>query len=116
MSEVLHEIEKWLPRKEESTARAKLRELAADRDEGWRQFNAAEIGRLNAEKALREADRQASKAHDAMWAMDFDKTAASTSERAAWERQRKTASDAIWKLHDKARAVLGSAQPEQEQA
>jgi hypothetical protein len=28
--------------------------LAADRDEGWRQHNMAEIGRLNAEAALRK--------------------------------------------------------------
>lgn len=48
-------IESWLPRDEESTARRKLRELAADRDEGWRQHNLAEIGRLNAEAKLRRA-------------------------------------------------------------
>ena len=48
-------IAKWLPREEESTARCKLRELIADRDEGWRQHNQAEIGRLNAEARLQRA-------------------------------------------------------------
>lgn len=59
-------------------------------------------------KALAKADKYASASHDAMWAMDFDKTAAGSFERETWKRQRKQASDAIWKLHNLVRPLLGS--------
>lgn len=99
-------IEKWLPRDEESTARAKLRDLAADRDEGWRQHNRSEIARLDALHTLARADKLVSKIHDAIWAMDFQKTAAGHLERDQWERQRKQAIDLVWKLHDLIRPAI----------
>ena len=42
-------------REERDAARGELREMRDDRDEGWRQHNQAEIGRLNAEAKLRRA-------------------------------------------------------------
>ena len=42
-------------REQRDAARGELRETRGDRDEGWRQHNQAEIGRLNAEAKLRRA-------------------------------------------------------------
>lgn len=59
-----------------------------------------------AERALRRADKIASKAHDAMWEMDFEKTSAGRVERQWWTVLRKQASDEIHKLHAVVRPVL----------
>ena len=78
-----------------SAARAALRDLVAQAE------LAAELG-----DALRKIERTASRAHDRMWEMNFDKTSAGRFEREQWTRLRKAASDQIWKLHNVARPLL----------
>lgn len=69
-------------------------------------LEAAEARCARLQQALTKADKTASKAHDAMWAMDFDKTAASSFERDDWKRRREQASQAIWDIHNLLRPLL----------
>jgi hypothetical protein len=64
----------------------------------------AEIARLRA--ALETADKIASAAHDAMWAMNFDKTRARMAEIDYLTQLRMQASDEIHNLHAVVRGAL----------
>lgn len=72
----------------------------------YERAEAAEARCARLQQALTKADKTASKAHDAMWAMDFDKTSASSSERDDWKRRREQASQAIWDIHNLLRPLL----------
>lgn len=65
-----------------------------------------EVGIEDGLRAVKKAERAASRAHDAMWAMDFDKTSAGRAEREEWKRLREQASNEIWKLHEQLRPLL----------
>jgi hypothetical protein len=88
----------------------------ADSPEKLSAFVLALLTELSArEKAMRLADKDASTAHDAMWAMDMA-TIMDGPTRTAFGFHRKAASDAIWKIHERLRALPATepAQPEEE--